>query len=155
MAIHPSVPRPGHESFGRAREDLPVVPCAINALVVVSHLGIQCALRQGSRGVDRPMAMEGQDGLTAGPPWAAGDLTIGTVRVHGRAILAPMAGVTDSGMRRIAMRFGAALTVSEMVAASSYAAGQPEAHLRAAGAGIASPAQWPRRPVRSRARAPR
>lgn len=54
-------------------------------------------------------------------------------------MLAPMAGVTDSGMRRLALRFGAALTVSEMVAAASYAAGQPEAHLRAAGRGIAVP----------------
>lgn len=57
----------------------------------------------------------------------------------GRAILAPMAGVTDGGMRRLALRFGAALTVSEMVAAVSYAAGQPEARLRATGGGIAVP----------------
>lgn len=77
--------------------------------------------------------------MTVGPLRTAGELTIGTVGVPGRAILAPMAGVTDSGMRRLALRFGAALTVSEMVAAASYAAGQPEAHLRAAGRGIAVP----------------
>lgn len=92
------------------------------------------------RGRFPPKGRKGQDGLTVGPLRAAGDLTIGTVRVHGRAILAPMAGVTDSGMRRAALRFGAALTVSEMVAATSYAAGQPEARLRAAGHGIAVPA---------------
>lgn len=77
--------------------------------------------------------------MTVGLPWTAGDLTIGAIRVHGRAFLAPMAGVTDSGMRRIALRFGASLTVSEMVAAAGYAAGQPEAQLRATGVGIAVP----------------
>ena len=36
--------------------------------------------------------------------------------MRGRAFLAPMSGVTDAGMRRIARRFGASLVVSEMVA---------------------------------------
>ena len=41
---------------------------------------------------------------------------IGPLALRGRAILAPMAGITDVGMRRLAWRFGAALTVTEMVA---------------------------------------
>ena len=43
-------------------------------------------------------------------------LQIGSVTLDGRAILAPMSGVTDVVMRRIARRFGASLVVSEMVA---------------------------------------
>ncbi len=44
-------------------------------------------------------------------------LRIGALSLAGRAFLAPMAGITDLAMRRIAWRFGAALTVTEMVAA--------------------------------------
>src|SRR5262245_40126309 len=40
--------------------------------------------------------------------------SIGSVAVRGRAVLAPMSGVTDIGFRRIAHRFGATLVVSEM-----------------------------------------
>lgn len=47
-----------------------------------------------------------------------------------------MAGVTDIGMRRIAMRFGAALTVSEMLDAEFYVSGDREAAIRGAGEGI-------------------
>lgn len=63
-------------------------------------------------------------------------LSIGPVRVDGRAILAPMSGVTDAGMRRIARRFGASLVVSEMVASDELAKGSAEARLRAEGEGI-------------------
>jgi nifR3 family TIM-barrel protein len=48
-----------------------------------------------------------------------------------------MAGITDCGMRRLAMRFGAALTVTEMLDASFYTDGDPEALLRAEGDGVA------------------
>lgn len=44
-------------------------------------------------------------------------LSFGGLTIPGRAFLAPMAGVTDLGMRRAAARFGASLVVSEMVAA--------------------------------------
>ncbi len=64
-------------------------------------------------------------------------LMIGSVAVPGRAILAPMAGITDVGMRRIACRFGAPLTVSEMVAAASFTTGQAETLNRAEGRGVA------------------
>lgn len=43
------------------------------------------------------------------------ELTIGTVRVDGRFIMAPMAGVTDRAFRQICRECGAALTVSEMI----------------------------------------
>lgn len=65
-----------------------------------------------------------------------GILNVGGVRVNGRAFLAPMSGVTDAGMRRVAVRFGAALAVSEMVASDDYVRGEAESRLRAERAGI-------------------
>jgi tRNA-dihydrouridine synthase B len=62
---------------------------------------------------------------------------VGPLRVRGRALLAPMAGVTDLGMRRAAQRFGAGLTVTEMLDADCYLGRDPAAVLRAEGAGIA------------------
>src|SRR5271170_3549606 len=70
--------------------------------------------------------------LGAAPP-----ITIGPIRLEGRALLAPMSGLTDLAMRRIARRFGAALVFSEMVAAETYLQGDPEASLRAEGEGVA------------------
>jgi tRNA-dihydrouridine synthase B len=55
----------------------------------------------------------------------------------GGALLAPMSGVTDAGMRREAARFGASLVVSEMVASDALAQRGREALLRAEGRGIA------------------
>jgi tRNA-dihydrouridine synthase B len=54
------------------------------------------------------------------------------------AILAPMSGVTDAGLRRAAERFGASLVVSEMVASDDLAQGKAEAVLRMEGEGIAT-----------------
>ncbi|MCJ2026143.1 tRNA dihydrouridine synthase DusB [Methylobacterium sp. J-067] len=51
-------------------------------------------------------------------------------------LLAPLSGVTDLHMRRIALRCGASAVVSEMVAAREFAKGLAEATLRAEGAGI-------------------
>jgi len=62
--------------------------------------------------------------------------SVGTVRLGGRAILAPMSGVTDAGFRRIARRFGASLVVSEMVACDDYVRGEAESRLRAEGTGV-------------------
>jgi tRNA-dihydrouridine synthase B len=67
----------------------------------------------------------GSDGLFVGP-----------LRLKGRAFLAPMAGLTDLGMRRSAQRFGAALTVTEMLDSEFYAGGNRETALRAEGAGL-------------------
>ncbi len=67
----------------------------------------------------------GSDGVTVGP-----------LQLKGRAFLAPMAGLTDVGMRRLAQRFGAALTVTEMLDSEFYAGGDRETALRAEGAGL-------------------
>ena len=44
-------------------------------------------------------------------------MQIGTVKIDGRLVLAPMAGVTDLAFRRICREMGAALVYSEMVSA--------------------------------------
>src|SRR3984957_19596767 len=63
-------------------------------------------------------------------------ISLGRVRLVGRAMLAPMAGVTDVGMRRIASRRGATLTFSEMVASGTFLGGDDESRLRAEGEGV-------------------
>ncbi len=67
---------------------------------------------------------------------AASTIAIGPIRLKGRALLAPMSGVSDLAMRRIAHRFGAALVFSEMVAAETYLTGDAEASMRAEGEGV-------------------
>jgi tRNA-dihydrouridine synthase B len=52
------------------------------------------------------------------------------------ALLAPLSGVTDLHMRRIARACGATAVVSEMVAAEDFAQGAAEATLRAEGEGV-------------------
>ncbi len=71
-----------------------------------------------------------------GSPGKLPPLRIGGLSVEGRAILAPMSGVTDVVMRRIARRFGASLVVTEMVAAEAYARGDVENRLKAEGSGV-------------------
>lgn len=66
----------------------------------------------------------------------ADEFALGPVRLHGLALLAPLSGVTDVHMRRIAMAFGAGAVVSEMVASDEFARGSEEARLRAEGRGI-------------------
>ncbi|MGW5956470.1 tRNA dihydrouridine synthase DusB [Methylorubrum thiocyanatum] len=51
-------------------------------------------------------------------------------------LLAPLSGVTDLHMRRLAQRLGASAVVSEMVAAAELAKGDAESQVRAEGAGI-------------------
>ncbi|ACB95150.1 tRNA dihydrouridine synthase DusB [Beijerinckia indica] len=74
-------------------------------------------------------------GEEAGPV-RAGALRIGPLEVAGRAFLAPMAGITDLGMRRLAQQFGAGLVVSEMVSSDEYAKGDAANRLKAGGQGI-------------------
>jgi nifR3 family TIM-barrel protein len=69
------------------------------------------------------------------PPVAP--LTLGTLALDGAVALAPMSGITDAGLRRIASRFGASLVVSEMVASDEFVRGSDEARLRAEGSGVA------------------
>lgn len=64
------------------------------------------------------------------------EFVVGPLRLPGRALLAPMAGVTDLGMRRAAERFGAALTFSEMLDAEFFLERDPQSLARAAGGGI-------------------
>lgn len=63
-------------------------------------------------------------------------LRIGGTTIKGRAFLAPMSGVSDLGMRRLALRFGAGMAATEMVACDSYLDGEGEATLRAEGEGL-------------------
>jgi tRNA-dihydrouridine synthase B len=60
-------------------------------------------------------------------------LAIGPHPLPNRALLAPMAGITDLPFRRMAARFGAGLVVSEMIASEWLAGGDPAAALRAEG----------------------
>src|SRR6202021_1835441 len=64
-------------------------------------------------------------------------ITIGPIRLEGRGLLAPMSGISDLAMRRIARRFGAALVFSEMVGGETFLRGDTEASVRAEGEGLA------------------
>ena len=46
-------------------------------------------------------------------------ITVGPVRIDAPVILAPMTGVTDLPFRKIVKRYGAGLTVSEMIASQA------------------------------------
>src|SRR5271157_6357055 len=65
-----------------------------------------------------------------------GPVVLGQVVLDGAAMLAPMSGVTDLAMRRVARRFGAALVFSEMVAAETFLKGEAETVTRAEGEGV-------------------
>src|ERR1700722_1250597 len=69
--------------------------------------------------------------------WGSPTIAIGPIRLEGRALLAPMSGISDLAMRRIARRFGAGLVFSEMVAAETFLRGEAEASIRAEGEGLA------------------
>ncbi|MGA0562902.1 tRNA dihydrouridine synthase DusB [Ancylobacter sp. VNQ12] len=68
---------------------------------------------------------------------ANASLRIGNVSTPNSVVLAPMAGVTDAPLRRMALRYGAGLVVSEMVASDALAFGHEETVLRAEGEGVA------------------
>lgn len=59
------------------------------------------------------------------------EIRIGRHVLNGRAVLAPMSGVTDLPFRRIAARYGAGMVVSEMVASESFVLGDAETQMRA------------------------
>lgn len=61
----------------------------------------------------------------------ASELCVGGVAVPSQVFLAPMAGITDLPFRRVARRYGAGLTVSEMVASETLLEGHPETMARA------------------------
>ena len=57
-------------------------------------------------------------------------MLIGPHRLTGQVLLAPMAGVSDLPFRQLAMRFGAALAVSEMISTNPALAGSRKSQLR-------------------------
>ena len=61
-----------------------------------------------------------------------GPLTIGSVSVPGRVLIAPMTGVSDLPFRRAASRLGAPYVATEMVACDAFARGRPDVVRRAA-----------------------
>ena len=63
-------------------------------------------------------------------------LKIGHIQISGRALLAPMSGVTDAPFRRLAAALGAGLVVSEMTASDDLVHGRPMSLLRCEAAGI-------------------
>ena len=58
-------------------------------------------------------------------------MKIGKHKLEGKALLAPMAGVTDRPFRILCKKFGAALATSEMVGAQSFLQGSHKTHQRA------------------------
>lgn len=63
-------------------------------------------------------------------------LRIGPHLLANRALLAPMAGITDLPFRKVVARFGAGLVVSEMIASEWLAEGSAQAAARAEGEGL-------------------
>jgi tRNA-dihydrouridine synthase B len=61
---------------------------------------------------------------------------IGNLDVPNRVLLAPMSGVTDAPFRRLVLRLGAGLVVSEMTASEALVEGDRNAVLRAEGQGV-------------------
>jgi tRNA-dihydrouridine synthase B len=75
--------------------------------------------------------MVGNEGAVPEARKTTPSVWLGTVELANQVILAPMSGVTDAVLRRIAHRCGAGLVVSEMVASDRLASGDEEARLRA------------------------
>ncbi|WP_231711042.1 tRNA dihydrouridine synthase DusB [Xanthobacter dioxanivorans] len=69
-------------------------------------------------------------------PFSIPALRVGAVALPNAVILAPMAGITDAPVRRMAVRYGAGLVISEMVASEALLEGHPEMTLRAQGEGV-------------------
>jgi tRNA-dihydrouridine synthase B len=70
------------------------------------------------------------------PPFVSSlPLVIGEHAAANRVILAPMSGITDAPFRRLAVRLGAGLVVSEMTACPALAQGRSNARLRLEGQG--------------------
>ncbi|WP_353183029.1 tRNA dihydrouridine synthase DusB [Bosea sp. (in: a-proteobacteria)] len=63
-------------------------------------------------------------------------MQVAGIPIQSRAFLAPMSGVTDIVMRRIAARFRAGVVVSEMVASDEFVRGSEEARIRTEGQGV-------------------
>ena len=66
-------------------------------------------------------------------------IKIGTIELQRGAALAPMAGVTDTTMRRLCASYGAVCTVSEMVSAKALTMGDKKSPRLMAGGGGSAP----------------
>ncbi|MFK0165452.1 tRNA dihydrouridine synthase DusB [Rhizobium sp. NPDC090279] len=66
----------------------------------------------------------------------AAPFSIGSVSIRNRVILAPMSGVTDLPFRRLALRYGAGLVVTEMVASRELVQDTAESWARLKSAGL-------------------
>ncbi len=73
---------------------------------------------------------------TAGRRLCRDPIRLGGSVLSGHALLAPMAGVTDLGMRLAAQSFGASMTISEMVVGDHLAKGEAASVVRATGRGL-------------------
>ena len=69
-------------------------------------------------------------------PELAASFSIGSVPIRNRVILAPMSGVTDLPFRQLALRYGAGLVVTEMVASRELVQDTPESWARLKSAGL-------------------
>ena len=63
-------------------------------------------------------------------------LKISGIALTGRALLAPMSGITDAPFRRLAATLGAGLVISEMTASEDLVNGRPMSRLRCEATGI-------------------
>ena len=69
--------------------------------------------------------------MAAPEPATPTPLRIGPLEMANGVFLAPMAGITDAPVRRLALRYGAGLVVSEMVASALLTHGNVNARLKA------------------------
>jgi len=65
------------------------------------------------------LSAKGSSTISRRPMTALKPIEIGPVRIDAPVILAPMTGVTDLPFRRVVKRYGAGLTVSEMIASQA------------------------------------
>ncbi len=66
------------------------------------------------------------------------DVVVGGTAFRTPVLLAPMSGITDLPFRRLALRFGADVVVTEMVASDELTTGGVDATVRLAGEGVAT-----------------
>ncbi len=69
-------------------------------------------------------------------PLKTGQFAVGGIEIANRVLLAPMSGITDAPVRRLAAELGAGLVVSEMTASEDLAQGLPRSKLRCEATGI-------------------
>src|SRR6476661_5872211 len=86
-------------------------------------------------GAMRP-CLRNETPVTGSAVSGAKPLTIGDIEVATPVLLAPMSGVTDSPVRRLAAELGAGLVVSEITASDDLVNGRPMSRLRCEATGI-------------------